>query len=293
MHLRLSAATGCADAMGGPSSGFADINGLTYHYLQWGDEEAPAVLMLHGLRSYAHTWAHIAEKVAITHRVVAPDFRGRGESSWDPHRDYFTNAYVSDIEKLVAHLGLNDVSIVGHSMGGTVGYAYAARHTDQVQRLLIEDIGPGSSTKTAGADRILREMAATPKHFDSLDAVHAYWRSIRPDITDEALASRIQHTVRPASDGRWEWKLDMAGIAAARQSGDPAGPVDLWACVESLRCPTLVVRGAQSDFLPAKTCAEMAQRQPLLRWAEVSDAGHYVHDDNPTAFARLVLSFLT
>jgi esterase len=278
--------------MGEPSRGFAEINGLTYHYLQWGDQDASAVLLLHGLRSYAHTWAHIAEQLAGSHRVIAPDFRGRGDSSWDPQRDYFTNAYVSDIEELIALLGLTRFSIIGHSMGGAVGYAYAARHPNQVQRLLVEDIGPGSSTNTSGADRILREIASTPTDFVSLDAVHAYWRGIRPDITDEALASRIEHTVRPAADGRWEWKLDMAGIAAARQSGDPAGPVDLWACVESLRCPTLVVRGAQSDFLPVHICTEMTRRQPLVRWTEVPNAGHYVHDDNPTAFIHLVFDFL-
>jgi esterase len=279
--------------MSEPASSFADINGLTYHYLQWGDDGAPAVLMLHGLRSYAHTWAHIADQLAGSHRIIAPDFRGRGESSWDPHRDYFTNAYVNDIEKLVALLGLTRFSIIGHSMGGAVGYAYAARYPAQVTGLLVEDIGPGSSTDTEGADRILREIAYTPTDFDSLDAVRAYWSSIRPDITDDALASRIENTVRRSAEGRWEWKLDMAGIAAARQAGDPAGPVDLWACVESLRCPTLVVRGAESDFLPVETCAEMARRQPLLRWAEVPNAGHYVHDDNPAAFLHLVVDFLT
>jgi esterase len=275
-----------------PESHFVDIDGLTHHYLHWGDKDAPALLMLHGLRSYAHTWAPVAQVLALTHRVVAPDFRGRGESSWDPQRDYFTNAYVSDVEKLTALLGLTRFSVVGHSMGGAVGYTYASRHPDLVDALVVEDIGPGSSTSTPGADRILREMAGTPQEFESLDAVRAYWRRIRPDIADEALESRIQHTVRPATGGRWKWKLDMAGIAAARMSGDPAGPVDLWDCVESLRCPTLVIRGAQSDFLPAQTCAEMARRQPLLRWTEVPNAGHYVHDDNPAAFTRLVLEFL-
>lgn len=278
--------------MAEPTSHLAPIDGLTHRYLQWGNQDAPPILLLHGLRSYASTWATIADALAASHRIVAPDFRGRGESSWDPQRDYFTNRYVEDIENLVALLGVTRFSIVGHSMGGAVGYAYAARHADQVQSLIVEDIGPGSSTGTAGADRILREIRNTPSSFESIEAVRTYWRGIRPDITDEALASRIEHTVRQAADGRWEWKLDMAGIAAARLSGDPAGPVDLWDCVESLRCPTLVIRGAQSDFLPAQTCAEMAERQPLLRWTEVPNAGHYVHDDNPRAFIELVLDFL-
>jgi pimeloyl-ACP methyl ester carboxylesterase len=278
--------------MGTPVSNHVVANGLKLHHLEWGDTASPPVLALHGLRSYAHTWDAVAGALAGDHRVIAPDFRGRGDSEWAPDADYFTNAYVSDVEALVEHLGMRRFAIIGHSMGGSVAYAYAARHPDQVSTLVIEDIGPGSSTATSGADRIIREMKSTPSHFDSLDAVHTYWRTIRPDISDEALASRVAHTVRELGDGRWAWKLDMAGIAMARLSGDPAGPVDLWKCVETLRCPTLVIRGGQSDFLPERICLEMAERQPLVRWVEVPGAGHYVHDDDPGAFIDLVADFL-
>jgi pimeloyl-ACP methyl ester carboxylesterase len=278
--------------MGGPTSHLVDVNGLTYRYLEWGDSAAPAVLMLHGLRSYAYTWDPVAQPLSDSYHLFAPDFRGRGDSDWDPRQEYYTDRYVEDVESLVARLGLTRCALVGHSMGGSVTYAYAARHPDQVAAVVVEDIGPGSSTDTAGADRILREMAATPAGFGSLEEVLAYWRRIRPDVTDEALASRVEHTVRPGSDGRWEWKLDMAGIAAARRRGDPARSIDLWACVDALRCPTLVVRGARSDFLPVETCQAMAERQPLVQWREIADAGHYVHDDAPDTFIRLVSTFL-
>jgi esterase len=274
------------------SSHTVQINGLTCRYLRWGDADAPPVLMLHGLRSYARTWEPIAQALSGSHRLIAPDFRGRGESAWDPQRAYRTDTYVSDIENLTALLGLDRFAIVGHSMGGTVAYTYAARHPDQVAALVIEDIGPGSSTETSGAGRILSEMADTPSRFSSLEEVQTYWRGIRPDITEEALASRIDNTVRPAGDGGYEWRLDMAGIAEARRTGNPAEAVDLWSCVDALRCPTLVMRGARSDFLPVGTCEQMAQRQPLLRWAQVPDAGHYVHDDNPAVFLDLVRRFL-
>src|SRR5213078_3981736 len=95
-----------------PTSHRVLINGLTCHFLRWGDGRRPAVLMLHGLRSYAQTWATVARALSRTHAVIAPDFRGRGDSSWDPDRDYFTNAYVEDIEKLVASLGLTRFSII-------------------------------------------------------------------------------------------------------------------------------------------------------------------------------------
>lgn len=275
-----------------PCSLLTEINGLTCHFLRWGDPDAPAALLLHGLRSYARTWESIAHVLSEDHCVIAPDFRGRGDSSWDPKRDYYTDAYVSDVEGLVAHLGLERFALVGHSMGGTVGYAYAARHPEQVEVLVVEDIGPGSSTAGAGAERIRREVSSIPSGFESLDAVRAYWQGIRPGISERALASRIENTVRPAENGRWEWKLDMAGIRAARLSGDPAGSVDLWACVEALRCPTLVIRGGRSDFLPVETCEQMAKRQPLLRWREIPDAGHYAHDDDPTMFDSLVADFI-
>lgn len=275
-----------------PSSRLVPINGLVHHYLAWGDGDAPAVLLLHGLRSYAQTWEPVAQALCRTHLVIAPDFRGRGDSAWDPKRDYFADTYVRDVEGLVTFLGLSHFSIIGHSMGGTVGYAYAARHPEQVDTLVIEDIGPGSSTDTAGAGRILRELAATPGGFTSLDAVRDYWRRLRPDITEDALASRIAHTVRPGANGGWQWKSDMAGIAEARRGGDPGRSVDLWACVDALCCPTLVIRGARSDFLPVETCVQMARRQPFVQWAEVEGAGHYAHDDNPAAFIELVTDFL-
>lgn len=275
-----------------PTSHLVPINGLTQHYLTWGEGNQSVVLLLHGLRSYAQTWEPVAQALARTHLVIAPDFRGRGDSAWDPELDYFADAYVSDVEQLVALLGLTRFAVVGHSLGGTVGYAYAARHPGQVETLVVEDIGPGSSTATAGADRILRELAATPDGFSSLDEVHAYWRRLRPGITADALASRVAHTVRLSADGRWEWKSDMAGIAKARRDGDPGRQIDLWACVEALRCPTLVIRGDRSDFLSADTCVRMARRQPLLQWAEVEGAGHYAHDDNPAAFVELTTGFL-
>lgn len=275
-----------------PSSHLLPVDGLTHHYLRWGEAGRPAVLLLHGLRSYAATWAPLAAALSGTHLVIAPDLRGRGRSSWDPARNYFTNTYVRDVAALAESLRLDRLSIVGHSLGGAVGYAYAALHPEQVDALIVEDIGPDSSSDSAGAERILREIGRTPDHFDSLDAVRDYWRRIRPGITAAALDSRIEHTVHRGAGGRWEWTLDMAGIAAARRGKDPAGPVDLWAAVDRLRCPTLVIRGDRSDFLSAETCARMARRQPRLRWAEVPGAGHYVHDDNPGEFTRLVTGFL-
>jgi pimeloyl-ACP methyl ester carboxylesterase len=273
------------------TSGHVRLGGLDAHYLHWGAPSDPPLLMLHGLRSYAATWEPLAQELARDHWVLALDFRGRGQSAWDPERRYFTETYVADVEEWVRHLGLRRFSIVGHSMGGTIGYVYAARHPGEVTRLVVEDIGPGSSTNTEGADRVRREMTSTPQWFPTLEAARDFWRRTRPGMPDAAIQSRVEHTLDEV-DGRWIWRLDMSGIAEARLSGDPAQGIDLWACVESLRCPTLVVRGADSDFLPELTCAEMVARQPLLSWQTIAAAGHYVHDDNPEDYIEAVSRFL-
>ncbi|GAB2452206.1 alpha/beta hydrolase [Nocardioides hungaricus] len=274
-----------------PESRMTRLGGLDAHFLQWGEPGRPAVVLLHGLRSYAATWSRLAGELARDHQVLALDFRGRGRSQWDTRRRYFTEDYVADVEEWVAQLGLRAFVLVGHSMGGTVGYVYAARHPDEVTRLVVEDIGPGSSTATSGADRIGRELSNVPRSFADRAAVVTYWKTLRPGIDDDAVASRLENTVVEEPDGSWRWRLDMDGIAAARLTGDPARGIDLWRCLEQLTCPTLVVRGGGSDFLSAETCREMATRQPGLTWVELPGAGHYAHDDQPEQFVRHVAAF--
>jgi esterase len=271
---------------------FTTLNGLRAHYVEWGAPDAPPIVLLHGLRSYARTWEPVATALAGGHRLIALDHRGRGESAWDPAGDYTTEAYVSDVEQFADALGLRRFTLVGHSMGGANAIVYSARHPERVRLAVIEDIGPGSSAHGAGAERIKQELARTPRWFAGPAEARAYWRGVRPDISAAALDSRVRNTLRETDDGRWVWKFDLDGIARARLDPDPARQVDLWPYVVTLRCPTLVLRGARSDFLPAAVCAEMAARRPSLTWTEVPDAGHYVHDDNLTGYLARLREFL-
>jgi pimeloyl-ACP methyl ester carboxylesterase len=271
---------------------FTTLNGLQAHYVEWGNPQAPAIILLHGLRSYARTWEPVAAALSYRYRLIALDHRGRGDSAWDPAGEYFTGTYVSDLEQFADTLQLARFALIGHSMGGANAIVYAARHPDRLRFAVIEDIGPGSSAATAGAERVKRELAETPREFTTLTAARTYWRSVRPGISEEALRSRVQHTLRQDRGGRWVWKFDIEGIARARLDPDPAHQLDLWPHVAALRCPTLVLRGAQSDFLPARTCEEMATRQPLLSWMEIPGAGHYVHDDNLPGYLAALRAFL-
>jgi pimeloyl-ACP methyl ester carboxylesterase len=272
--------------------GWVRSEGLRLRYVEWGAIDAPAIVALHGLRSFAYTWEPVALPLADRFRIIALDQRGRGESDWDPERRYFTDHYLLDLEALVAQLGLARFVLLGHSMGGATAFVYAGRHPERLDALVIEDMGPGASAGGAGAERIRRELQSTPARFDSWADARAYWRSKRPGVSDAALDARVQHSMRADEQGHIVWRHDAEGIAQARIGATPAQLVDLWPHVEALRTPTLLIRGGASDFLTAPTAQEMARRNACIRTVEVPGASHYVHDDNLAGFQADLHAFL-
>jgi pimeloyl-ACP methyl ester carboxylesterase len=272
--------------------GWITNEGLRLRYVEWGAADAPAIVALHGLRSFAYTWEPVALPLADRFRIIALDQRGRGESDWDAQRRYFTEHYVRDLEVLVDRLELARFVLLGHSMGGSNAFVYAGRHPERLAGLVIEDMGPGASAGGAGAERIRRELLATPGRFDDWDGALAFWRSQRPNVPDAAIAARVRHSMRHTDDGSVVWRHDADGIAAARLAATPQQLVDLWPHVDALRVPTLLLRGARSDFLTAETAAAMVQRNPVIRLVEVPNASHYVHDDNLSGFEAAAHAFL-
>lgn len=272
--------------------GWIASDGLRLHYVEWGAPSAPAIVALHGLRSFAYTWEPVALPLADRFRIVALDQRGRGQSDWDPQRRYYASDYVRDLEALVDHLDLKRFLILGHSMGGANAFIYAARHAEQLAGLVIEDMGPGASASSAGAERIRRELRDTPASFASWDEAAAFWRRQRPHIAEAAVQARVLHSMKQLGDGRLVWRHDGEGIAHARLNATPDQLVDLWPHVDAVTVPTLLIRGANSDFLSAQTAAEMARRNPRILSQEVAGASHYVHDDNLPAFEAALHAFL-
>lgn len=267
-------------------------DGLSLRVLEWGPPEAAPVVMLHGIRGYARTFAPLAQALAPRHRTIAWDQRGRGASDWDPACNYYNDTYVRDIEDVVDHLGLGRFDLLGHSMGGIAAYVYAATHAERIRRLVIEDAGPGASHDSAGSVRIRQELLSAPRSFESWDAAVEFMRKLRPSVTEAARLDRLRNMLKQHPDGTWGWQYDHDGIAKARLDPDPSRTVDLWPHVEALRAPTLVLRGGRSDYFKRETAKAVAARNKLVRWEEVADAGHYIHDDQPDAVRRLVQEFL-
>lgn len=267
-------------------------DGLSLRVREWGDPAGDPLILLHGLRGYSGTWRGLAAALGNSRRVIALDQRGRGESDWDPAANYYTDFYLSDLEVLVERLGLGRFTLLGHSMGGTTAYVYAARNPERIDALIIEDIAPGASISGAGAERIKAEMKALPSDFADWNTARAYWHVARPTVGAEAIEQRVAESLRENANGRVEWRYDAAGISRTRMEPDPARVVDLWPVVDAIRVPAFVIRGGRSDFCKLEAVEEMERRNPRFTHATVPSASHYVHDDAPDIFHGLVAGFL-
>ncbi len=171
--------------MSANSQFFINRSGMRLHYLSWGNPSGIAVVLLHGLRSYAQTWDGLANALGERYCCYALDQRGRGYSDWADASSYRTEAYVNDLEDLVTHLGLQRFVLVGHSLGGTNALEYARLNPGRLQALVVEDIGPGSSVSGDGAERIRREMSQTPLLFPDWESAAQFWLQARPGLSPE------------------------------------------------------------------------------------------------------------
>lgn len=271
---------------------FVHCNGMRLLCRQWGRSDAPAIVLLHGLRGFSGTWRTLAAGLSKQYRLIAIDQRGRGDSDWDPDCNYYTDAYLADLEAVVDAFGLQRLVLIGHSMGGTTSYVYASRHPERLTALVIEDIAPGASIEGPGARRVVAEMSTMPETFASWAQAREYWRTHRSSLSDEAIEQRVAESLRAGPDGRIGWRYDARGIARTRVNPDPGRVVHLWPIVLNLEVPTLIIRGERSDFCAAATVAEMCRRNEHIASVTVPGASHYVHDDAPALFAQHVADFL-
>jgi len=265
------------------------LHGRRFHYTEAGDPAAPAVVLLHGVTGHARTWDDEGAALAGRFHVLALDQRGHGDSDPAPDGDYTVEAMAGDLAAFLGTLGVVRPRVVGLSLGGRVAIACAARQPGQVERLVVVDIGP--DVAPAGRARVGAMMATAPERFASFDEAFAWQRAANPRYSDAMLRHRVLHGTRPAADGGLVWKYDR-GLRDAVRAGRWRDPVDLWPAWRALGCPTLLVRGADSDVLSPETARRMVEENPRARLVEVPGAGHTVPGDQPAVFQALLAEFL-
>ncbi len=288
----------------GPASHSYFSQRLKLHYVEWGDKDAPVLLMIHGMRDHCRNWDWVAKDLSKDYRVIAPDLRGHGDSEWMRGGSYYFPDFVADINQLVSQTTKPDekISIMCHSFGGSVGIYYAGIFPDKVERLIaIEGLGPPPQfiemmQKTKVEDRLTTWMdsihklsARTPKKYESLDAAIGRMHEENSHLSYEQARHLSVHGLNQNEDGTWSWKFDnylrlMAPVRISSKDQEA-----LWSRVS---CPVFLLYGGKSWALaPEKD--DRAKFFQKASFHTFEQAGHWLHHDELDEFIKLSRDFLT
>ena len=261
-------------------------------YREWGDPANPEVVVcVHGLTRCARDFDNLARALAGRFRVVCPDVAGRGDSDWlaDPMR-YQIPQYVADMVTLIARLDVERVMWVGTSMGGLIGMALAAQKDSPVSRLVLNEAG--AVVAHAALERIGSYVGRAPS-FPSVEAAEQLVRAVSAPFgphTDAEWRFLTEVVLRKNADGTWRFHYDPK-IAEPFRKQMPEGDIELWSQWDAVQCPTLLIRGAQSDLLSKATAEEMTRRGPKAKLVELAGVGHaptLLHDDQIAVVAEFL-----
>jgi non-heme chloroperoxidase len=266
-------------------------DGLRLVGVRWGRHPGRGtVLLLHGGGQTRHSWARTARRLeAAGYVAVAVDFRGHGDSEWDPAGDYSLDAFAGDLVAIVATLPERP-TLVGASLGGITALLAAGEHADLARALVLVDVVV--AVEPAGQDRIRAFMTAHLDGVDTLaevgDAIAAY----NPNRPRPRTLDGLRKVVRRRDDGRWHWHWDPAFI---RIGDEPQRQIDrrrLRAAAARVEIPTLLVRGGRSDVVSDRGIADMLALIPHAEVVEIGGAGHMVAGDDNDVFAVALEAFL-
>jgi len=244
-------------------------------YLEWGDPRNRDVLVcVHGLTRCARDFDALSRALCSQFRVVCPDVAGRGDSDRlaEPML-YGVPQYLSDMVALIARLDVETVSWVGTSMGGLIGMALAAQKGTPVKRFVINDIGP--VVAKAALERIGSYLGKAPD-FPTIEEAEAYIRDVSAPFgrhSDAEWRFLTEIWVRKTAEGKYRAHYDPR-IAEPFHATMPKGDLELWPVYDAIQCPTLVIRGADSDLLARTTTQQMAVRGPKAKLVEIPEVGH-------------------
>ncbi len=284
----------------GPASRAYFSQRLRLHYVDWGNEDAPLLLMVHGGRDHCRNWDWVAEALRHDYHVIAPDLRGHGDSQWLVGGSYTHTDYVYDIAQLVHQVASDKVTIMSHSLGGSISLLYASMYPESVEKLVaIEGLGPPKSMrdammKTPQHERFrtwvadLRSAAGRiPRRYQTLEDAFKRMQDENPHLSTEQARHLTLHGANRNEDGTYSWKFDNYVRVFApgnyRQQ-------ELFQGFERIECPVLLVHGAQSPF--SDPDPELIACFQDVRVETIEKAGHWVHHDQLESFLRLSREFL-
>lgn len=259
-------------------------DGIRLHARDYaGEESALPVLCFPGLTRNARDYAALAERLSPAHRVIAVEFRGRGESGYakDP-MSYVPLTYAQDVLALLDEQKIARFVAVGTSLGGIVTMLLAGLAPGRVAGALLNDVGP--DIEAAGLARIrgyVGKSSTWPTWMHAARGLKEANHDVYPDWHVDDWLAMAKRLYRLNSAGRVVLDYDLKIAEPFRLPGQETG-VDMWGALAQLgSAPVLVVRGARSDILSAATAQRMATALPRAESVTVPGVGHAPILDEP------------
>lgn len=285
----------------GPTSRYYFSQRLRLHYVDWGNREAPPLVLVHGGRDHCRNWDWVARRLRKDWHVIAPDLRGHGDSEWSKSANYSMAAYIYDLAQLIHQQKLSPVTIVGHSLGGAITVRYAGIYPEHVKRIVaIEGLGrsPKSQAETAKKTMVDKmrgwidqQRAAAgrqPRRYASIDDALARMQEQNKHLSAEQARHLTLHGVNQNEDGSFTWKFDNFVRVWLPYDMPQADIEALW---RNIQCPSLLVYGKESWASDPRGDGRIANFKDATV-VSFDGAGHWVHHDKLDTFMQLIEPFL-
>ena len=260
-----------------------------FHFVEWGDSSKPPLLLLHGGNQSAHSWDLVSLHLADRWHVFALDQRGHGDSEWTRDSDYSSSAMGLDAAQFIDSMGLDRLTVIGHSMGGQNAMRLTLSHPERVTSLVLVDIGPEVSAIGA---QVIRRFVTETREFDDIDHFITRVQAYDPYRSRAHIERTVKYNLLRRADGKFISKHDhgprLKATGEHRERGDRFTLDD----VRHLPMPVLLIRGADSNILSDEAARRFADALPNGRLATVEKAGHNVHGQNTPAFLAALVPFL-
>jgi pimeloyl-ACP methyl ester carboxylesterase len=270
------------------------VHGHRRAFVRAGD--GPPLLLLHGIGNNAQTWAGVLDRLAETHTVIAPDLLGHGSSD-KPRGDYSIAGHANGIRDLLSVLDIEQVTIVGHSLGGGIALQFAYQFPERVERLVLVGsggLGPDLSAglraaSLPGAEAVLTVLSGASgllrRGLRAVDTVGGAlgWKPVR-DVAEAAEAILALRDV----EARQAFLRTLRGVVDAH--GQAVTAIDRLYLANAV--PMLVVWGSRDPIVPAAHAETVRRLVPTARVEVFPGAGHWPHLDDPDRFCTVLLDFL-
>jgi len=287
-----------AEHVVGPTSHYYYSQRLKLHYVDWGNPDAPPLLLIHGGRDHARNWDWVALSMRDAYHIIAPDLRGHGDSEWARGGQYAMIDYVLDVAQFLEQLQMFPITIIGHSLGGGIACQYSGVYPKRVKQLVaIEGLGPppGHTRHGPAHERMrkwitqMRSYAGRHAHrYASLEEAVQRMQEANKRLTAAQAHHLTVHGIYRNEDGTYTWKFDNYVRSQSPYEFNVEEARSIW---QRITCPTLLLRGTES-WATDPLLDGRASAFRNVRCANIPRAGHWVHHDQLEEFLGVVRVFL-